>query len=100
MGKFTVKWMGKIVAFSCILLFVLALNLALNRGVNMSLALSLGIVIIIAIVALVSTLSIAGKGDEDYSNSYKRNTANLTWIYVVVIIASLIAVGVYIRWFA
>ncbi|MFY0760008.1 hypothetical protein AB1K32_14155 [Metabacillus dongyingensis] len=62
--------------------------------------LAIGLVIIIGIVSLISTLLIAGKGDKDYRNAVKRNTSNLTWIYVVVILISLIAVGVYVSWFA
>jgi cytochrome c biogenesis protein ResB len=62
--------------------------------------LAIGLVIIIGIVSLISTLLIAGKGDKDYRNAVKRNTSNLTWIYVIVILISLIAVGVYISWFA
>jgi cytochrome c biogenesis protein ResB len=61
--------------------------------------LAIGLVIIIGMVSLISTLLIAGKGDKDYRNAVKRNTANLTWIYVIVILISLIAVGVYISWF-
>ncbi|MGM0920656.1 MAG: hypothetical protein ACQEWW_05445 [Bacillota bacterium] len=60
--------------------------------------LAIGLVIIIGMVSLISTLLIAGKGDKDYRNAVKRNTANLTWIYVIVILISLIAVGVYISW--
>ena len=62
--------------------------------------LAIGLVIIIGIVSLISTLLIAGKGDKDYRNAVKRNTSNLTWIYVIVIFISLIAVGVYVSWFA
>jgi cytochrome c biogenesis protein ResB len=62
--------------------------------------LAIGLVIIIGIVSLISTLLIAGKGDKDYRNAVKRNTSNLTWIYVIVISISLIAVGVYVSWFA
>ncbi|USK34873.1 hypothetical protein LIT25_05845 [Bacillus sp. F19] len=61
--------------------------------------LAIGLVIIIGMVSLISTLLIAGKGDKDYRNAVKRNTSNLTWIYVIVILISLIAVGVYISWF-
>ncbi|MDQ0861140.1 hypothetical protein [Bacillus sp. V2I10] len=61
--------------------------------------LAIGLVIIIGMVSLISTLLIAGKGDKDYRNAVKRNTANLTWIYVIVILISLIAVGVYVSWF-
>jgi hypothetical protein len=58
------------------------------------------LVIIIVIVSIVSTLLITGKGDENYSGSTKRNTTNLTLIYVVIIFFALIALGVYISFFA
>jgi hypothetical protein len=58
------------------------------------------LVIIIVIISAVSTLLIAGKGDDNYSNSTKRNFKNLTLIYVVIIILGFIALGVYIRFFS
>ncbi|NYE07040.1 uncharacterized protein HemY [Bacillus niacini] len=58
------------------------------------------LVIIILLIAIVSTLLITGKSDENYRGSTKRNTTNLTLIYVVVITLSLISLGVYIRFFA
>lgn len=58
------------------------------------------LVIIILIIAVVGTLLITGKSDENYSKSHKRNTTNLTLIYVVIISLSLIALGIYIRFFA
>jgi len=59
----------------------------------------LALVIIILSISIVSTLLIAGKGDENYSKSTKRNTTNLTMIYVVIITISLIALGIYIKLF-
>ncbi|KAF0815887.1 hypothetical protein KIS4809_5314 [Bacillus sp. ZZV12-4809] len=56
----------------------------------------LGLVILILILAVVSTLLLTGKSDEDYHNSAKRNTANLTLIYVVVIFIALTSLGIYI----
>jgi uncharacterized membrane protein len=58
------------------------------------------LVIIIVILAIVSTLLIAGKGDDKYDNATKRNFTNLTLIYVVIILLSLGALGVYIRFFS
>lgn len=58
------------------------------------------LVISILLIAIVSTLLILGKSDENYSSSAKRNTTNLTLIYVVVIFLSLIALGVYIKFYA
>ncbi|MCM3092611.1 MULTISPECIES: hypothetical protein [unclassified Cytobacillus] len=56
----------------------------------------LGLVVLILILAVVSTLVLTGKSDEDYGNSAKRNTANLTLIYVVVIFIALTSLGIYI----
>lgn len=58
------------------------------------------LVIIIIVLSGIFTLMLAGKGDEGYSKATKRNTMNLSIIYLIVILLSLIAVGVYIRWFA
>ncbi|MEH7238070.1 hypothetical protein [Bacillus sp. JJ1562] len=54
------------------------------------------IVIILGIAALIGTILIAGKGDSNYREKTKRNSINLTVIYTVVILLSLIAVGIYI----
>ncbi|MGN7177614.1 hypothetical protein ACXEO8_15610 [Cytobacillus firmus] len=56
----------------------------------------LGLVVLILILAVVSTLVLTGKSDEDYGNSAKKNTANLTLIYVVVIFIALTSLGIYI----
>lgn len=58
--------------------------------------LSLYLVVIIIAAVLVFTLLLAGKGDEGYQNATKKNTLNLSVIYIVVILFSLLAVGVYI----
>jgi uncharacterized membrane protein len=60
----------------------------------------LGIIIITAIIilSLIFTLMLAGKSDADYSQSARRNTVNLTVIYAVVILLSIVALGVYIKW--
>jgi hypothetical protein len=58
------------------------------------------LVFIILILSVVATLVLTGKSDNNYRESVKRNTTNLTLIYVVIIILSLIALGVYIRFFA
>ncbi|WP_428908352.1 hypothetical protein [Niallia sp. Krafla_26] len=57
------------------------------------------LIIAILVVSAVSTLLIAGKGDENYSSSTKRNYTNLTIIYTVIIIIGLIALAVYIRFY-
>lgn len=58
------------------------------------------LVIIILLISIDATLLISGKSDENYHSSAKRNTTNLTLIYVLVIGLSLIVLGVYIRFFA
>ncbi len=62
--------------------------------------LGITLVVIIIVCSGIFTLLLAGKGDEGYRKAAKRNTTNLTLIYAVAITLSLIAVGVYIRWFA
>jgi hypothetical protein len=62
--------------------------------------LGLVLVVIIVIGALLLTIMLFGKGDADYRNAAKKNTTNLSVIYIVVILLSFIAVAVYIKWFA
>lgn len=57
-------------------------------------------VFIILLIALVGTLMVTRKTDEKYSETTKKNTTNLTLIYVAVIFLSIIALGVYISFFA
>lgn len=57
----------------------------------------LGLVVAILLLSVILTLLIAGKGDEDYRGSSKKNTMNLTWIYAIVIIISFVALGIYIN---
>ena len=54
------------------------------------------LVVLILIVAVVSTLVLTGRPDENYSDSTKRNTTNLTLIYVVIIFIALVSLGIYI----
>ncbi|MDZ5473254.1 hypothetical protein SM124_16170 [Bacillus sp. 31A1R] len=56
----------------------------------------IGLVILILVISGIWTLLITGKSDTDYRSSTKRNTTNLTLIYVVVIGLSLIALAIYI----
>jgi ABC-type spermidine/putrescine transport system permease subunit I len=62
--------------------------------------LGISLVVIIVIASFVFTLLLGGKSDEGYSSDTKRNTTNLSAIYIVVILLSFIAVAVYIKWFA
>jgi hypothetical protein len=57
------------------------------------------LVTLVLIFAVVSTILLTGKPDENYSSSTKRNTLNLTLIYVVIIFLALISLGIYI-WLA
>ena len=54
------------------------------------------LVTLVLIFAVVSTIQLTGKSDENYSSSTKRNTLNLTLIYVLVIFLALISLGIYI----
>ncbi|MCM3707022.1 MULTISPECIES: hypothetical protein [Cytobacillus] len=56
----------------------------------------LGLVLVILIFAVVATLLLTGKADENYESSTKQNTTNLTLIYVVIIFFGLAALGIYI----
>ncbi|MCM3601654.1 hypothetical protein M3175_12990 [Robertmurraya korlensis] len=56
------------------------------------------LVFIVLIISVILTLVITGKSDENYRSSVKRNTINLTLIYVVIIVLSLVALGGYIWW--
>lgn len=56
----------------------------------------IGLVILILVFSVVSTLLITRKPDENYRGSTKRNTTNLTLIYVVIIGIALISLGIYI----
>lgn len=57
------------------------------------------IVILVGIIAVISTLMLAGKSDENYRSAAKKNSINLTLIYAVVIVLSLVAIAVYVKWF-
>jgi heme/copper-type cytochrome/quinol oxidase subunit 2 len=57
------------------------------------------LVVVIVLAALLFTVMLTGKSDEGYDGSTKKNTTNLSIIYIVVILLSFIAVGVYIRWY-
>lgn len=56
----------------------------------------IGVVILILVISGVWTLMITRNPDTDYRSSTKRNTTNLTLIYVVVIGLSLIALAIYV----
>lgn len=53
-------------------------------------------VVITSILAVVGTIMAVSKSDKNYSGSAKKNTANLSIIYIIVILLSVIALGMYI----
>ncbi|GHH96634.1 hypothetical protein [Neobacillus kokaensis] len=57
------------------------------------------LVFVVIIIAIIATLFIAGKADENYSSSTKKNTKNLTMIYAVVIPLSFIVLALFIVFF-
>jgi predicted nucleic acid-binding Zn ribbon protein len=74
------------------------INIECSKRWNMKVMYAL--VIILIIISIVATLFIAGKGDDKYSSSTKRNFKNLTLIYGVIGILGLIVLGVYIWFFS
>jgi cytochrome c biogenesis protein ResB len=48
----------------------------------------MALIIIVLVAALIGTLALTGKPDEDYKGSTKQNTVRLTAIYVVVILGA------------
>lgn len=54
------------------------------------------LIIIVIVIAFISTLLVAGKGDESYDKSTRKNVTRLTLIYAITILASLIVLFVYI----
>ena len=55
-----------------------------------------GLVTMILIIAVVATLLLTGKSDENYSSSAKKNTINLSLIYIVIIFLAIVSLGIYI----
>ncbi|GAJ39712.1 hypothetical protein HT574_05505 [Parageobacillus sp. VR-IP] len=54
------------------------------------------LVILVMAAGLIGTLSLSGKGDEDYSSSTKSNIARLTLIYVGLAVALMVGIGLYV----
>lgn len=54
------------------------------------------LIIIVLVAALIGTLALTGKPDEDYKGSTKQNTVRLTAIYVVVILGAIGGLAWYI----
>ncbi|MGF6949109.1 cytochrome c biogenesis protein ResB [Neobacillus sp. B4I6] len=56
----------------------------------------MALIIIILVAALIGTLVLTGKPDEDYKGSTKQNTVRLTAIYVIVILGAIGGLAWYI----
>ncbi|QGQ45066.1 hypothetical protein [Metabacillus sediminilitoris] len=54
------------------------------------------LVFIIGILALGSTIFLGGKGDKNYDQATKGNIFRLSWIYIILGIAVVIAFAVYL----
>ena len=55
------------------------------------------LVIIIVVASLFATLALAGKNDENYSESTKGNIFRLTWIYVGLAVVLLGGIALYLN---
>lgn len=55
-----------------------------------------GLVVITLVVAVIGTLVLTTKSDENYKKETKQNTFRLTSIYIVVILVSVIGLAWYI----
>jgi cytochrome c biogenesis protein ResB len=54
------------------------------------------LIIIVLVAALIGTLALLGKPDENYKSSAKQNTIRLTAIYIIVILAAIGGLAWYI----
>ncbi|WP_218973280.1 M48 family metalloprotease [Peribacillus butanolivorans] len=59
----------------------------------MTMMISVILVVAISLVALVSTISLMGKGDSNYSSATKGNLLNLSYIYIG--LALVLTVGIF-----
>lgn len=57
---------------------------------------SIILVCVIMIIALIATIALGGKSDENYTRATKGNLTRLTWIYVILGVGLTVGVGVYI----
>ncbi|MCG3419650.1 hypothetical protein [Oceanobacillus jordanicus] len=58
--------------------------------------LAITLVVITTLIGLVLTILQIGKSDSDYDSKSKKNVKRLTLIYVVTILASLIALAIFV----
>ncbi len=57
---------------------------------------SITLIAVISVIALVATLLLGGKSDEGYNNKAKENITLLSFIYIVAIGGSLVALAIFI----
>lgn len=55
------------------------------------------LVILIGILSLFGTILLGGKGDKNYDNKTKSNLSRLSWIYILLGIAIIIAFAIYLK---
>jgi heme/copper-type cytochrome/quinol oxidase subunit 2 len=60
---------------------------------------AIGLVVLIIVLALIMTIALTGKSDEDYQKKTKNNTFRLTSIYIIFIIIAIIGLSWYISTF-
>jgi heme/copper-type cytochrome/quinol oxidase subunit 2 len=60
---------------------------------------AIGLVVLIMVLALVMTIALTGKSDEDYQKKTKHNTFRLTSIYIIFVIIAIIGLSWYISAF-
>lgn len=57
---------------------------------------SIIVVLFIMIAALIATIALGGKSDENYRKATKGNLIRLSWVYVALGVGLTIGVGLYI----
>jgi heme/copper-type cytochrome/quinol oxidase subunit 2 len=60
---------------------------------------AIGLVVLIIVLALIMTIALTGKSDEDYQKKTKNNTFRLTSIYIIFVIIAIIGLSWYISTF-
>jgi hypothetical protein len=60
---------------------------------------AIGLVVLIIVLALIMTIALTGKSDEDYQMKTKNNTFRLTSIYIIFVIIAIIGLSWYISTF-
>jgi hypothetical protein len=60
---------------------------------------AIGLVVLIIVLALIMTIALTGKSDEDYQKKTKNNTFRLTSIYIIFVMIAIIGLSWYISTF-